>query len=118
MTYGPSEGYDDEMLPKLYDYVIKHHYQKFWNSFQAQNISKEQMYQQVFEELTDRTAKLVAMWQGVGFCHGVLNTDNMSILGITIDYGPFGFMNHYRPGHICNLSDRESRYSYKNQPDV
>lgn len=51
-------------------------------------------------------ARLVAQWQAVGFCHGVLNTDNMSIIGDTIDYGPFGFMEIYDPHFICNGSDR------------
>jgi len=55
--------------------------------------------------VTERTAQMVAHWQAVGFCHGVMNTDNMSILGLTIDYGPFQFMDAYDPGHICNHSD-------------
>ena len=57
-----------------------------------------------FKEVCLRTGRLVAMWQCVGFCHGVLNTDNMSIVGVTIDYGPFGFMDQYDPNHICNGS--------------
>ena len=61
-----------------------------------------------------RTAKLVALWQSYGFCHGVLNTDNMSILGLTIDYGPFGFMEYFDKNYICNHSDNEGRYSYTN----
>ena len=73
----------------------------------------------MFEEVCLRTAKLVAKWQLVGFCHGVLNTDNMSILGLTIDYGPFGFMEHFDPNHVCNHSDLESgRYRYKAQPEI
>lgn len=59
----------------------------------------------MFEETVKRTAEMVATWQCVGFCHGVLNTDNMSLLGLTIDYGPYGFMDHFDPGHICNHSD-------------
>lgn len=58
----------------------------------------------------------MALWQTVGFCHGVLNTDNMSILGITLDYGPFGFMEYFNRDHICNTSDDSGRYSYANQP--
>jgi len=54
----------------------------------------------------------------VGFCHGVLNTDNMSILGLTIDYGPFGFLDHYDPNHVCNASDDQGRYSYEAQPEI
>jgi uncharacterized protein YdiU (UPF0061 family) len=65
-----------------------------------------------------RTAKLAALWQTVGFCHGVLNTDNMSILGLTIDYGPFGFMEHFDPKFICNYSDHDGRYRYETQPEI
>ncbi|XP_017158189.1 selenoprotein O2 isoform X2 [Poecilia reticulata] len=65
-----------------------------------------------------RTAKLVAQWQCVGFCHGVLNTDNMSILGLTLDYGPFGFMDRFDPDFVCNASDKRRRYSYQAQPSV
>ena len=59
-----------------------------------------------FEEIVKRTASLVAQWQCVGWCHGVLNTDNMSIVGVTIDYGPYGFMDRYDPGFICNGSGK------------
>ena len=65
-----------------------------------------------------RTARLVAKWQAVGFEHGVMNTDNMSILGLTIDYGPFGFMERYDPGWICNHSDEAGRYAFDRQPGV
>jgi uncharacterized protein YdiU (UPF0061 family) len=69
-------------------------------------------------EVTLRTAHLMAQWQAVGFCHGVMNTDNMSLLGLTIDYGPFGFLDAFDPGHICNHSDHEGRYAYARQPGV
>ncbi|KTG33864.1 hypothetical protein cypCar_00022526, partial [Cyprinus carpio] len=69
-------------------------------------------------QVTMRTAKLVALWQSVGFCHGVLNTDNMSILGLTIDYGPFGFMDRFDPEFVSNASDKKGRYSYEAQPYV
>jgi serine/tyrosine/threonine adenylyltransferase len=65
-----------------------------------------------------RTARLIAHWQGVGFCHGVMNSDNMSILGLTIDYGPFGFIDAFDAGHICNHSDEHGRYAYSQQPAV
>ena len=65
-----------------------------------------------------RTARLMAQWQAVGFCHGVMNTDNMSLLGLTIDYGPFGFLDGFDPGHICNHSDHQGRYAYARQPSV
>jgi uncharacterized protein YdiU (UPF0061 family) len=60
----------------------------------------------------------MADWQAVGFCHGVMNTDNMSILGLTIDYGPFGFLDAFDPGHVCNHSDSSGRYAYARQPNV
>jgi uncharacterized protein YdiU (UPF0061 family) len=59
-----------------------------------------------------------AQWQAVGFCHGVMNTDNMSILGLTIDYGPFQFLDGFDPGHICNHSDTQGRYAFHKQPSV
>ena len=69
-------------------------------------------------EVALRTARLMAQWQAVGFCHGVMNTDNMSLLGLTIDYGPFGFLDAFDPGHICNHSDHQGRYAYARQPSV
>ncbi len=65
-----------------------------------------------------RTAALMARWQAVGFCHGVMNTDNMSILGLTLDYGPFGFMDQFDFHHICNHSDTQGRYAYAQQPRI
>jgi len=75
-------------------------------------------YRALLREVTRRTAELVAQWQAAGFMHGVLNTDNMSILGITLDYGPFGFMEAYDPAHICNHTDQQGRYSYRMQPRI
>jgi len=69
-------------------------------------------------EVVRRTAATVAHWQAVGFAHGVMNTDNMSILGLTIDYGPFGFLDGFDPGHICNHSDTQGRYAFGRQPNV
>lgn len=65
-----------------------------------------------------RTAHLVAQWQAVGFCHGVMNTDNMSALGLTLDYGPFQFMDGFDAHHICNHSDHQGRYAFARQPAV
>lgn len=67
-------------------------------------------------DVARRTGELLAHWMAVGFMHGVMNTDNMSILGLTLDYGPFGFMEAFDAGHICNHSDHQGRYSYRNQP--
>jgi serine/tyrosine/threonine adenylyltransferase len=68
--------------------------------------------------VVERTARMVAQWQAVGFCHGVMNTDNMSLLGLTIDYGPYGFIDGFDVDHICNHSDHQGRYSYRNQPRI
>ncbi len=65
-----------------------------------------------------RTAALMAQWQAAGFCHGVMNTDNLSILGLTLDYGPFGFLDAFDPGHICNHTDQGGRYAWARQPQV
>ncbi|WP_251779644.1 protein adenylyltransferase SelO [Caldimonas mangrovi] len=75
-------------------------------------------YAALLEEVTRRTADLMAQWQAVGFCHGVMNTDNMSILGLTIDYGPFGFLDAFVPHHVCNHSDHHGRYAYNRQPNI
>jgi uncharacterized protein YdiU (UPF0061 family) len=72
----------------------------------------------LLEAVTRRTARLIAQWQAVGFCHGVMNTDNMSMLGLTIDYGPFGFLDAFDPGHVCNHSDTSGRYAFARQPNV
>jgi len=69
-------------------------------------------------EVVGRTAATVAHWQAVGFAHGVMNTDNMSILGLTIDYGPFGFLDGFDPDHICNHSDTGGRYAFARQPNI
>jgi uncharacterized protein YdiU (UPF0061 family) len=75
-------------------------------------------YAALLEAVSARTAEMVAQWQAVGFCHGVMNTDNMSILGLTIDYGPFQFLDAFNPGHICNHSDSAGRYAYNRQPNI
>jgi uncharacterized protein YdiU (UPF0061 family) len=72
----------------------------------------------LLEAVTARTARLMAQWQAVGFCHGVMNSDNMSILGLTLDYGPFGFMDAFNSNHICNHTDSQGRYAYGQQPRV
>jgi uncharacterized protein YdiU (UPF0061 family) len=64
------------------------------------------------------TARMIAKWQSVGFAHGVMNTDNMSIIGETLDYGPYGFLDDYEPGFICNHSDHQGRYAFDQQPNI
>jgi uncharacterized protein YdiU (UPF0061 family) len=99
-----------EQLKTLADFVIQHHYPEF--------LEAENPYRELLENIVIRTADLMANWQAVGFMHGVMNTDNMSILGITLDYGPFGFMEAYDPEHICNHTDTQGRYAYKMQPRI
>jgi uncharacterized protein YdiU (UPF0061 family) len=71
-----------------------------------------------FAEVVRRTAQMIAAWQAVGFSHGVMNTDNMSILGLTMDYGPYGFMEAFEPQFICNHSDEGGRYAFDRQPAI
>jgi len=75
-------------------------------------------YPEFLRQVALRTAELMAQWQAVGFSHGVMNTDNMSILGLTLDYGPFGFLDAFDPGYVCNHSDTGGRYAFDQQPDV
>ena len=88
------------------------------SEFYPECSSSKDPYLNLFKEISTRNAKLVAQWQSVGFCHGVLNSDNISALGLTIDYGPFGFLNHFEIDHICNHSDQGGRYAYHRQPQV
>lgn len=97
-------------LRQLADWVIDH--------FHPELAGREDRYARWLEEVTHRTARLIAAWMAVGWSHGVLNTDNMSILGWTIDYGPYGFLDAYDPGFICNHSDHDGRYAYNQQPGV
>lgn len=99
-----------EAVKALADYVIERHF--------PESVNDENRYLKMFENTVLKTAKMIAQWQSVGFNHGVMNTDNMSILGDSIDYGPFGFLDNYDPEHICNHSDTNGRYSFKNQPSI
>ena len=105
-----------EQITTLADYVIARHYPQLVHCSEMQRDANK--YRLFLHEVTERTARLMAQWQAVGFSHGVMNTDNMSILGLTIDYGPFGFMENYDPGYICNHSDPRGRYAYDQQPQV
>jgi hypothetical protein len=80
--------------------------------------SGEDRYARFFAAVVERTAALMARWQIVGFAHGVMNTDNFSILGLTLDYGPYGFMETYQPGLICNHTDELGRYAFDRQPTI
>lgn len=97
-------------LKTLADYVIDHFYPECRDASQP--------YAALLQAVSERTAHLMAAWQATGFCHGVMNTDNMSIMGLTIDYGPFQFLDAFDPGHICNHSDTQGRYAYNKQPNM
>ena len=99
-----------EELKILADYVIERCYPELRDA--------PNPYQALLTEVTRRTARLIAQWQAVGFMHGVMNTDNMSILGQTLDYGPFGFMEAFNARHICNHTDQQGRYAYNMQPKI
>lgn len=101
---------EHEKLKSLADYVITESYPHLQND--------EDRYFKFFSEVVEKTAKLIAQWQGVGFCHGVMNTDNMSIVGLTMDYGPFAMLDDYDFGFVCNKTDRAGRYSYGDQPNI
>ena len=76
------------------------------------------IYEEFFSSVVKQTAIMIAQWQACGFNHGVMNTDNMSILGETFDYGPYGFMEDYLPTYVCNHSDHQGRYAFQNQPYI
>lgn len=99
-----------EHLKTLADYVIDQHFPHLRDAGEK--------YVRFFAEVVERTAKLIAQWQAVGWAHGVMNTDNMSILGLTLDYGPYGFMDDYDAGFICNHSDHNGRYAFNQQPYI
>ena len=102
---------DHERLRLLADYVVDH----FFPEIDAAGPAR---YAAWFEEVARRTALLMAHWLRVGFVHGVMNTDNLSILGLTIDYGPFGWLDAFDPGFTPNTTDQGGRYAYAQQPGV
>ncbi len=99
-----------EPIKQLADYVIARHYPEL--------SALADPYPEFLRRVAHATAELMAQWQAVGFSHGVMNTDNMSILGLTLDYGPFGFLDAFDPGYVCNHSDTSGRYAFDQQPDV
>ena len=101
-----------ELVRELAEHVITCH---FADATWARGPDR---FARLLREVVRRTAHLVAAWQAVGFAHGVMNTDNMSILGLTLDYGPFGFLDTYDPQLVCNHSDDGGRYSFERQPRV
>ncbi|KAG8495249.1 hypothetical protein CXB51_012946 [Gossypium anomalum] len=128
-----SKGEEDlGIVCTLADYAIRHHFPHIENISKSETLSfstgdngqsvvdlTSNKYAAWIVEIAERTASLVARWQGVGFTHGVLNTDNMSILGLTIDYGPFGFLDAFDPSYTPNTTDLPGRrYCFANQPDI
>ena len=97
---------DTEALKLLADHVIARHY------------PDAKSYRELFERVIERQARLVARWLGVGFIHGVMNTDNVSVAGETIDYGPCAFMDAYHPETVFSSIDQTGRYAYGKQPQI
>lgn len=99
-----------DAVRQLADHVIRQH---------DRDLSEAtDRYAAWFGRVVERTARLMAQWQAAGFAHGVMNTDNMSIIGLTIDYGPFGFLEEFDPNFICNHSDVSGRYAFSQQPAI
>lgn len=97
-------------LKQLADFVLANHFPELQ--------TEPEPYLALLTTVVKRTARLMAQWQNVGFAHGVMNTDNMSILGLTLDYGPYGFLDVYDPSFICNHTDQEGRYAFDQQPSI
>jgi uncharacterized protein YdiU (UPF0061 family) len=101
-----------DLIKELADYTIKHHYPEL-------GAPSKETYAAFFNEVAIRTRKMIVDWQRVGFVHGVMNTDNMSILGLTIDYGPYGWLENFDPTWTPNTTDRQNkRYRFENQPNI
>ena len=103
---------DRELLQRLADHVISQYYPELLA------VAGDGRYLQFLYAVTERTACLVAQWQAVGFVHSVMNTDNMSLLGLTLDYGVFGFMQEYDPSYSPNPNDDQQRYAFDQQVEV
>ena len=97
-------------LEALADYVIDENF--------PHHSGKDNRYTLLFNDVMIITARLMAQWMSVGFNHGVMNTDNMSIAGLTIDYGPYAFLDDFRHENVCNHTDVDGRYSFANQPEI
>lgn len=100
-----------DLLQKLVDFSVENYYPEITSS-------GKQKVLDFFQKVAQNTMKMVVEWQRVGFVHGVMNTDNMNILGQTIDYGPFGFLDNYNPLFTPNTTDTQKKYCYENQSNV
>jgi uncharacterized protein YdiU (UPF0061 family) len=101
---------DMALLKKLADYTINRHYPELKGQVDP--------YLGLLRAVSERQAALIAKWMNVGFIHGVMNTDNMTLSGETIDYGPCAFMDHYNPATVFSSIDEQGRYAYSNQPPI
>ena len=99
-----------DKLQALFDYTFKYHF--------PHHLDTDCPHRALLQQIVDDTARLIALWQAFGFNHGVMNTDNMSIHGITFDFGPYAFLDEFEPEYICNHSDHSGRYSFDNQPGI
>lgn len=99
-----------EQLKTLLDHVLTCHF--------PEALQQPEPCAAFFRKVVERNAEMIAKWQAYGFCHGVMNSDNMSILGITFDFGPYAFLDDFDEKHICNHSDDTGRYSFSNQVPI
>ncbi|KTT01470.1 hypothetical protein NS376_14260 [Pseudomonas oryzihabitans] len=99
-----------DLLEQLGEHVLAAHFPEL--------LTSPEPWAALFREVVERTAQLIAHWQAYGFCHGVMNTDNFSILGLTFDFGPYAFLDDFDAQFICNHSDHTGRYSYSNQVPI
>ena len=98
-------------IKTLADYLLNYYFKEIDNSLPNK-------YEQLFRKIVVSTAQLIAKWQAAGFTHGIMNTDNMSIMGLTMDYSRFGFLDKYNPNYASNGEDIEGRYRFKQQPHI
>lgn len=120
VRFGSFEHWAGQQAPlqTLFDYVVDRFYPECRDASGGDGHDQSAVVLRFLDQVVARTARMVAQWQMAGFCHGVMNTDNMSILGLTLDYGPYGFMDGFHAGHVCNHSDQEGRYAWNRQPSV
>ena len=97
-------------VERLADFAIQNYHNDLWN--------EPEKYRIFFRRVLTLTAQLISKWQAVGFVHGVMNTDNMTITGTTFDYGPYGFIDQFNPSYTPNSSDTHGRYAYQQQPEI
>ena len=117
LRFGTFEYFHYQQQPDAVRILADYAIEKFYPHLLAIADDAER-YASFLREVVERTARLIARWQSVGFAHGVMNTDNMSILGLTLDYGPFGFLDAYDAGFICNHTDEGGRYAFDRQPTI